>query len=129
MAWIAEAYDKRLQAFTTEADAAEFVNTMNHYGASDAYSYREVGDGDEVVNTYPPDAVPEAGGYGVAAICDDGGILCEWCVRDPFNPVHDQRDRPFQSSDGWGVVGWFNTGEVDEALDCDHCGRVIVEGE
>ena len=29
--------------------------------------------------------------------------------------------------DGWFIVGWSHTGETDELVVCDHCGRVVQE--
>lgn len=70
--------------------------------------------------------VPDAGGYVPFAVMDDGGTLCAACVNDPSNPVHTDRTL----SDGWQVIGWDHSGNVDtDTVSCDHCGRVIVDRE
>jgi hypothetical protein len=68
------------------------------------------------------------GGVSLFAVMDDGGTLCEPCVVDPSNPVHDERENPAgQHGDGWGVIGFDTTQSTDEFLACDHCGRVLVD--
>jgi hypothetical protein len=86
-------------------------------------------DDDEVVNEYPQDDIPEPGGYNLIALMDDGDTLCEWCVRDPFNPVTDRRtdNRATWRGDGWGVVAWVTTGDTEGFTACAHCNRVLVE--
>lgn len=72
-------------------------------------------------------AMPDViGGYALLAAMDDGGTLCEPCTVDPANPVTDQRsDLHGGGYSGWGVVGFFTSGDIDEDVSCDHCGRVI----
>lgn len=65
------------------------------------------------------------GGYALFAITDDGDTLCETCVTDPTNPVHDVRERPDVWHDGWSVVGFDTTGNVEELPTCAHCGETI----
>lgn len=74
--------------------------------------------------------IPETLSYSPYAVMDDGGVLCEHCVRDADNPVHDETSRgdSDRRADGWGVVGWGHSGDSDETVTCDHCNRVIVEG-
>lgn len=82
---------------------------------------------DDATNQYPADLIPDLfGGQVLIALMDDGGALCERCVRDETNPVHvaDQDNR-----DGWGIVGWDGSSNYEEHTACDHCGRVLVEGE
>lgn len=70
--------------------------------------------------------VPEMFGYTAIALMDDGESLCFQCVEDESNPVHTDGD-----DDGWKVVAWFASGDVDagEREVCAHCGRVIVDNE
>lgn len=68
------------------------------------------------------------GGYRLFAVMDDGGALCESCVRDHDNPVHDERDKHTVDSDGWGVVAFATSGEIDEDTWCDHCNAYIGPG-
>jgi hypothetical protein len=87
---------------------------------------------DDFVNPFSAGVaeVPEAGSYHVIALMDDGGSLCETCVRDVSNPVHDRRgDKVFHRrfADGWGVVAFYHSGECDSLTICDHCNRVLVE--
>jgi hypothetical protein len=65
--------------------------------------------------------IPETMSYTPFAIMDDGENLCVTCVRDESNPVHD--DEP---DDGWRIIGWSHSGEVEEEQICAHCGRIIV---
>jgi hypothetical protein len=88
----------------------------------------ETADNDDLQNEYPRDEIPDAMGGSPVALMDDGGTLCEFCVADPFNPVWDGRDKP-QHSDGWEVRAWFNSAETEGFLACDHCNRVLHEGE
>lgn len=98
--------------------------------------------------------VPDAGGYGVFAVMDDGDVLCRACVVDPTNPVHDERNpmqpcpadtdgdgdcawcartktpgqhpRPIER-DGWGVIGFDHTGNtMDVPEHCSHCNKEIA---
>lgn len=68
--------------------------------------------------------VPDSGGYLLAAVTDDGGTLCKWCVVDPGNPCHPSADgNEGDGGDGWAVVAWTYSGEVDGCDWCGHCGR------
>lgn len=71
-----------------------------------------------------PSLIPDVfGGVSLFAVMDDGGTLCESCVRDESNPVHPDDG----SNDGWGVVGFDTTGNTDSGVVCDHCNRVLQE--
>lgn len=61
--------------------------------------------------------MPDARSYHVAAVLDDGETLCERCIRDATNPVHPDDG----SRDGWGIVGFTHSGEVDTVDHCAHC--------
>lgn len=62
------------------------------------------------------------GGYEMAAVTDDGGLLCHDCCRREYYMI-----RTASSGDGWNVSGlWVEDG--DSEAYCDHCGRVISEG-
>lgn len=77
----------------------------------------------EAVNQYPTDKIPDLfGGQVLIAWMDDGGALCERCVRDETNPVHELGER-----DGWRVEGWDGSSNYESLTVCDHCGRVLVE--
>lgn len=65
--------------------------------------------------------VPDSGSYMLAAVTDDGGTLCESCTVNPGNPCHPSG--PGNDGDGWAIVGWIHSGEVDGQEWCDHCGR------
>jgi hypothetical protein len=79
---------------------------------------------EEIIATTRPTIPDMMGGYRLIAIMDDGGALCETCVRDESNPVHAHGD-----ADGWRVDGWSTTGETDDYTACDHCGKVLVDGD
>lgn len=85
---------------------------------------------DQWVNPFADRAnVPDVfGGVSLMALMDDGETLCEQCLIDPRNPVHDARVTD-EWRDGWGVVGFFTSGECDEgSLEiCAHCNRTIVD--
>lgn len=72
------------------------------------------------VDDDPRPVVPDAMGYTPFAVCDDGEVLCEQCVRDETNPVHTGGE-----ADGWRVDGWSHTGEVESFTACAHCYRVL----
>lgn len=79
-----------------------------------------------------PSLVPDLmGGYWLIAVMEDGGTLCEKCLCDPENPVKDRRDmadeNPWDAQ--WAVVGFDYSGNYDEFLACDHCNKVLVEGD
>ncbi len=65
--------------------------------------------------------VPDPGSYALAAVVDDGGTLCGWCVIDPGNPCHPSADG--HDDDGWAIVGWLHSGDVEGQEWCDHCSR------
>lgn len=103
-------------------------------------------------NQYPKDKVPDTMGYTPFAVMDDGDTICETCVLDPTNPVHDAtvttipcpadtdgdgdcafcarsktpgRHQASQTPDGWGVAGWDHSGNTDEGVTCAHCNKEI----
>jgi len=85
--------------------------------------------------TYDPDGnpfadgrsmIPDAMGYTLYAVTDDGGTLCEDCVRDADNPVRDYVGKTPTDPDGWCVVTWSHTGDTDADVVCDHCRRVLA---
>ena len=77
----------------------------------------------EEVNPYAAGylPVPDPCSYMLAAVTDDGGTLCERCTVDPSNPCHPSG--PDNDGDGWAIVGWIHSGELDGQDLCDHCGR------
>ena len=67
--------------------------------------------------------IPDAMGYTLFGVTDDGACLCEWCIRDASNPVHPADP---SSVDGWGIAGWDCSANVDDDLRCDHCNRDLT---
>ena len=63
------------------------------------------------------------GGYEMAIITDDGGVICQKCVGEC-------RDEMLNADpgDGWYAVGYTHTGNEDE-LRCDHCYRDLMGDE
>jgi hypothetical protein len=63
---------------------------------------------------------------------DDGELLCHACVLHPHNPVRDERANFEQAPtfdafvrDGWGVIAFDHTGNLDEPEHCAHCNKEI----
>jgi hypothetical protein len=67
------------------------------------------------------------GGYEIFGICDDGGILCCDCMRAEYKQI--AWSRKHGVSDGWKVIGVDAACNYDSHTACDHCNKVIVEGE
>jgi hypothetical protein len=66
------------------------------------------------------------GGYPLALVTHDGGLLCAECVTSEFHQIseaHHTRD-----SNGWRpyALTILEDPAPAESCDCDHCGRVIV---
>lgn len=61
------------------------------------------------------------GGYEMFAITDDGGTLCYCCCRTEFGLIA----RAIQG-DGWNVVAFESTSNLDEPEMCSHCSKVIA---
>ena len=66
------------------------------------------------------------GGYAVAFICDDGGVLCPTCAKE--NAPLILRSIRAKARDGWRVVA-CESAEIltdsDAGTCCDHCAVVI----
>lgn len=78
-------------------------------------------------NQYPKDKVPDTMGYIPIAVTDDGDVLCEACVLDPTNPVHEHDYAKHSSGgDGWGVIAWTHSGEVEGPEHCSHCHKELA---
>lgn len=108
-------------------DRARTFNLYHRGPEGSAYTI-QFASADLIVNEYPQDEIPEPGGYNLIAVMDDGDVLCEWCVRDPFNPIEDRRkDHHAGGYTGWGLVGWSTTGDTDSYTVCANCNRVLVE--
>ena len=52
-------------------------------------------------------------------VMDDGEVLCDDCVNDPSNPVHEGGE-----CDGWRIEGSQIHYEGPDEV-CAHCGEVI----
>lgn len=67
------------------------------------------------------------GGYALALVMTDGGILCPNCVRAEYRQIiRATRDG---SRDGWGAAGVDHAGNWDDPETCDHCGATIGGAE
>ena len=64
------------------------------------------------------------GGYAMALVTADGGELCPECVRAEFRQIAASYLHG-QTNSGWYPAGIVHTGETDDDLVCDHCGRTI----
>ena len=65
------------------------------------------------------------GGYPLALVTTDGGMLCPTCVRENFAAVSWSHRN--NCSDGWQPAGIACGAETDDEMRCDHCGKVIQE--
>ena len=63
------------------------------------------------------------GGYWLAGVTDDGGLLCPECIKDNYRLI-----RTSYPSDGWHVIGYMCGADVDPEPDlhrCDHCSKEL----
>lgn len=67
------------------------------------------------------------GGYIFAAVCNDGELLCESCVRSNYRLVLRATNFPTKAVGDWQVVGLTNSGESEEQENCVHCGKLLWE--
>lgn len=65
------------------------------------------------------------GGYELFLITSDGAVICCDCAQKEYRQIAYSVRRKI--NDGWRVVGVECTGNTDNFLSCDHCGRVLVE--
>lgn len=68
------------------------------------------------------------GGYEIAYLTADGACLCVSCTRKEFRQIA-EAIRTNDTRGGWAVGATIHGAETDAHVDCDHCGRVIFEGE
>jgi len=66
-------------------------------------------------------------GYGWAAVCSDGELLCETCVRSNYRLVLRATLKPCAASYEWQIVGLTNSGESETSAHCAHCHKIIWE--
>ncbi|MBB5357553.1 hypothetical protein HDE76_000735 [Rhodanobacter sp. ANJX3] len=66
------------------------------------------------------------GGYALALVTTDGGVLCPDCVRDQWASV--SWSHRVGCSDGFRPAAVTAECDTDEGVTCDHCSRVIFEG-
>jgi len=58
------------------------------------------------------------GGYQMAIVADDGGLICSKCVRDNYHGMlHSTKG---QYHDGWQASGITHDGELENCA-CDNC--------
>lgn len=63
------------------------------------------------------------GGYRLAFVCHDGGVLSYKAVKDNlYSVVHSTRHN---YRDGWHVVGLICVDECEGAIYCDHTGELL----
>jgi len=63
------------------------------------------------------------GGYALALVVDDGGLICADCVRKEFHNIADSFRHGTNS--GWRPLALTYSAEWEEQETCSHCGRVI----
>ena len=64
------------------------------------------------------------GGYALAFVCDDGGLLCFDCARSEVRIVL-RALRTMNDRSGWRVVGMTGEHESEEREECANCHRVL----
>ena len=67
------------------------------------------------------------GGYRWMAVMDDGGCVCERCVRENYRQIY-QATKGKERSD-WRVIGLTHSGEAESNEYCAHCNRLYFEVE
>ena len=67
------------------------------------------------------------GGYEMFYVTHDGGLLCNPCVIQELNSILDSISNDI--NDGWKVVGYGSTAELEDRTVCDHCNYIIHEDE
>lgn len=65
------------------------------------------------------------GGYENFFTCDDGGVICEPCARREARLVLDSIHS--EVNDGWRVTRFECSANYDGPLECEHCGKWIIE--
>ena len=67
------------------------------------------------------------GGYSLALMTTDGGLLCPDCVASEFAQVSWQHRN--KCDGGFRPAEVLSGAETDGAMVCDHCGKVMQEEE
>lgn len=81
-------------------------------------NYLTIDNGSQLRATLRAGEFCSVGGYRLAFICSDGGVLSFDSVRDNLYNVIDSIRRDI--NDGWRVVGCFMVDGHDETIYCDH---------
>lgn len=63
------------------------------------------------------------GGYALALVMTDGGILCADCVRAEYRQISYETRHGLRG--GWSAAGVDHAENWDEPATCDHCGKTI----
>jgi hypothetical protein len=66
------------------------------------------------------------GGYEMAIVTHDAGLLCFKCVRREWREIAGAYVRG-ETRGGWYPAGMTHTGEMEQIETCDHCGRIIYD--
>ena len=66
------------------------------------------------------------GGYELFLIASDGATICTTCARENFRCIVDSTKN--EIADGWAIVAYDAECNIDGPLNCEHCNKVIVEG-
>lgn len=65
------------------------------------------------------------GGYALALVTTDGGMLCPDCVRAEYRQISNATRHGLR--DGWGAAGIDCAANWETSEHCDHCGKLIHE--
>ena len=85
----------------------------------------------EAVRTVARNPFAWPGGYPVALIMSDGGLICAKCVKDNYRIILEATRDGDHS--GWGAAGFYvyegTTEDYDGVVACDNCNVEIISEE
>jgi len=67
------------------------------------------------------------GGYEIFGIASDGAVICCDCMREEYRQI--AYARMHNLTDGWRIDAIDCAANTDAHIYCEHCNKVIVEGE
>jgi hypothetical protein len=97
-----------------------FLDTLRRSHVGRRYVMMLVGR--ELGKPWPAYAWP--GGYPIAYITTDCGLLCAACMNDKSNPIKFDT----QDTSGWGVISAMALEAPESDERCDHCNDIIATG-
>lgn len=67
------------------------------------------------------------GGYALALLTTDGGVLCPDCVASEFHLISESSRHGL--NDGWRPAGVICESDYEDSCSCDHCWKTIWESQ